>query len=261
MTDFADIIGTGLAPVDIGAANATHTHSEADTTNLVSDLAGKAGTTHTHVESDVTSLVTDLAAKIPKSQVTAKGDLIVATAASTPSNVAVGANGTLLVADSTQTAGVKWSATGIVLDATSTIGGVSGTTLAADHAAWGTYTPVWAATTTSPTLGNGTIAGRFLQIGKTVHFSIKITIGSTTTLGSGNYQFGLPAAPRDNPVAITAFVNGGGGAEVFIGLYGGAASGGQQVINLLDGATVLTNANAKLVSGETIAITGMYESA
>lgn len=41
--------------------------------------------------------------------VTAKGDLLVATASGTILNVAVGANGTITVADSTQTAGVKWA--------------------------------------------------------------------------------------------------------------------------------------------------------
>lgn len=190
MTDFADIIGTGLAPVDIGAANATHTHSEADTTNLVSDLAGKAAATHTHVESDVTSLVTDLAAKIPKSQVTAKGDLIVATASATVTNQPVGANGTLLVADSTQTAGVKWSATGIVLDATSTIGGVSGTTLAADHAAWTAYTP----TLTNVTIGTGgTVTGSYLQLGKTGFVRVVLTLGTGGSF-TGSVTISLPVA-------------------------------------------------------------------
>lgn len=41
--------------------------------------------------------------------VTAKGDLIAATGNSTVTNVAVGVNNTALVADSTQTSGVKWA--------------------------------------------------------------------------------------------------------------------------------------------------------
>lgn len=40
----------------------------------------------------------------------AKGDLISASADNTPAKVTVGSNNTLLVADSAQTAGVKWSA-------------------------------------------------------------------------------------------------------------------------------------------------------
>ena len=46
---------------------------------------------------------------IPCACIAAKGDLIVGTAASTPSALTVGSNGKYLVADSTCTAGVKWA--------------------------------------------------------------------------------------------------------------------------------------------------------
>lgn len=51
-----------------GKANTSHTHSEGEVTNLVTDLAAKAPLAHSHVESDVTNLVTDLAAKVPTSR-------------------------------------------------------------------------------------------------------------------------------------------------------------------------------------------------
>lgn len=46
------------------------------------------------------------------SQIDAKGDLIVGTAADTVTRQGVGADGLVLMADSTQSTGVKWAAAG-----------------------------------------------------------------------------------------------------------------------------------------------------
>jgi hypothetical protein len=46
---------------------------------------------------------------IPKSTLTAKGSIVTATAGSTPANLSVGANGTVLTADSAETSGLKWA--------------------------------------------------------------------------------------------------------------------------------------------------------
>jgi len=46
---------------------------------------------------------------IEKTIVDAKGDLVGASASDTPARIPVGSNGTFLVADSVQTAGVGWS--------------------------------------------------------------------------------------------------------------------------------------------------------
>jgi len=54
---------------------------------------------------------TTMGTMTPKSTVTAKGSLVAATAASTPANLSVGANGTSLVADSSQSTGLAWVAT------------------------------------------------------------------------------------------------------------------------------------------------------
>jgi len=54
------------------------------------------------------------------------------------------------------------------------------------------YTPTWTATTTNPTIGNGTIAGSYTQLGKLVIVEARLLAGSTTTYGAGNYIMSLP---------------------------------------------------------------------
>ena len=58
---------------------------------------------------------------------------------------------------------------------------------------WVTYTPAWTSTGTAPAIGNGTIVGASITTGpKTIDFRILITMGSTTTYGTGSYRFSLP---------------------------------------------------------------------
>jgi len=61
-------------------------------------------------------------------------------------------------------------------------------------AAWTAYTPVWTTTGTAPALGNGTLTGRYLKIGRTVIIHINMIAGSTTTFGTGNYNWTVPFA-------------------------------------------------------------------
>lgn len=60
--------------------------------------------------------------------------------------------------------------------------------------AWTTYTPTWTASTTNPSLGNGTLVGRYQKTGRLVACHINLAPGSTTTLGSGGYSFAIPFA-------------------------------------------------------------------
>jgi hypothetical protein len=74
------------------------------------------------------------------------------------------------------------------------------------------FTPGWASTTIQPVLGNGTLVGEYCRIGKQVIIRIKLTIGSTTTLGTGGWGFGLPF-PSDAS-SFTAF------GSTYINLFG-----------------------------------------
>lgn len=56
------------------------------------------------------------------------------------------------------------------------------------------YTPVWTAVTSNPSLGNGNVVGRYKQWGKTVQVYARLTTGSTSGYGSGAYRLSLPTA-------------------------------------------------------------------
>lgn len=66
-------------------------------------------------------------------------------------------------------------------------------------AAWTTYTPTWSAST-APAIGNGTLTGRYMKVGRTCHVAIKQQNGSTTTYGSGGYTWSLPFTAANSTV-------------------------------------------------------------
>jgi hypothetical protein len=96
------------------------TNISSDTLTVIRNQAGTSGISHTagasvkHVFTgdDATFFTAGVAtadAAIPKAVVTAKGDIIGATASSVPDNLSVGTNGQVLTADSTTTLGIKWA--------------------------------------------------------------------------------------------------------------------------------------------------------
>ena len=65
---------------------------------------------------------------------------------------------------------------------------------------WIAYTPTWTATTTNPTIGNGTIDGAYQKVGRMVSYRARILVGSTTTVGTGTYFVSAPfATPASVP--------------------------------------------------------------
>lgn len=62
---------------------------------------------------------------------------------------------------------------------------------------WTSYTPSWTAATSNPVINNGTIVGRYRRVtgADLVIVEVRITMGSTTTYGSGAYWVSVPVTP------------------------------------------------------------------
>lgn len=80
------------------------------------------------------------------------------------------------------------------------------------------YTPTWTSNGTQPLIGNGTLRGRYAQIGKMVTAEMIFVVGSTSSLGSGIWFFGMPVPPD-------SAYEGFGGAMMFNAGFANVAMG------------------------------------
>lgn len=132
---------------------------------------------------------------------------------------------------------------------------------------WTSYTPTWTSTGTQPAIGNGTIVGKYLQIGKLVFFRIVLTFGSTTSVGTGSYRLSLPTTANETAVGlmlpmgqwgISAAANYAGHVDLVSSTTVGAlthstTTGGQS------GGEVTHNSPLTWANGNVFAIKGFYE--
>jgi hypothetical protein len=121
--------------------------------------------------------------------VDAKGDIIAATAADSVTRLAVGANATMLVANSAEATGLKW-------------------TTATDQFPWQAWTPTY----TNLTIGNGTVTARYQQIGKLINFKFIFVLGSTSAVGA-TPTISMPITPNNYAALYTTYISDNGVAS------------------------------------------------
>jgi hypothetical protein len=182
--------------------------------DLLGGTTGQVLSKASNTNMDFTWVTTDDANAIQNSIVDAKGDLIGATANDTPARLAVGANGTMLVANSAESTGLKW-------------------TTATDQFPWQAWTPSYSGIT----VGNGSVVARYQQIGKTVTVFFKLTFGTTTSVSNyGTFSQPVTASQAGFMNGTASFIDNGAS------IYGGwiyMESGGVNtyfVANLTNGA-------------------------
>jgi len=129
--------------------------------------------------------------------------------------------------------------------------------------AWGTYTPVWTASSTNPTLGNGGAEGYYSQTGKQVMFSIEINVGSTTKRGVGGYAFTLPVPPATNrrQVAAANVLRYGTTEYPGVAIINGGKVDHIDIATASAGQYLSHSVPATLPTGSLITVTGCYEAA
>lgn len=68
---------------------------------------------------------------------------------------------------------------------------------------WVSYTPTWTSSGAQPSIGNGTIIGKYRRVGDSVEVFTEVYSGSTTTYGTGAYSFSMPPNLRIDPSKIS----------------------------------------------------------
>jgi hypothetical protein len=91
---------------------------------------------------------------------------------------------------------------------------------ASDLTAWTAYTPTITSDSGTFILGNGTSTGRYKQIGKTVFFHAKLIYGSTSSPGTGHWNFSLPVTAQNSNFTFSATILDDGASW-----YGGIGNG------------------------------------
>jgi len=272
-----DVVGTSTAQsltnktVALGSNTFSGTKAQFDTACTDADFASLAGTETltnktltTPKIAQINDVATNLAATTHEGVASAVNHIRLVNSA-TGTAVSFGAGGS----DTNVGLNMFSKGTGIVtingvqaVDTTSTqnltnktVGG--GTNISE---AWASYSP----SLVGWTLGNGTLTGDYMQIGKTVHVKIAYTVGSTDTQ-SGNPGFSFPVTPaafditNRQPIGIATIFDTSAGA--FRHYPSAAFSTAQINVYNPDGSGLSPTVPWTWAAGDKIVISGTFEAA
>lgn len=118
----------------------------------------------------------------------------------------------------------------------------------------------WSSSGTSPAIGNGTLVTVYARAGKLFIYRIVTTMGSTTTYGTGTWQWGLPYYPASGnwtPIGNATIYDSSTG-----GVYGRtavfASTGRVRLVDASNGWVGPTTP-ITFATGDVVAIQGMFE--
>lgn len=134
--------------------------------------------------------------------------------------------------------------------------------------AWTSYSPNWTAVTSNPTIGNGLLSGlwRYLD-DRSIMVRIRLDVGSSTGIGSGQYRFSLPvpAVSGGPDPQLDAVALHGGALYRYTGWANTALTSASLVsmyranINTAENlASWAHNSPVTLASGHSFSMSGIY---
>ncbi len=127
---------------------------------------------------------------------------------------------------------------------------------------WTTYSPAWTATGGTPTIGDGSLFGQYLNAGGLCHVLIQLAFGGTTSVGTTTgWAFTLPVAMAGTFTPMTSWINDSSGNKYTATAWPSSAS----TVNVwVSGTAGTVGHNAPMASwaaGDTLSIAGTYRTA
>lgn len=123
---------------------------------------------------------------------------------------------------------------------------------------WVSFTPTWTGSGSNPSIGNGTLTGKYVRAGQLVIFDITLVIGSTTTLGTGDYSWALPvtaAAGGSHVIPVSTLDSG----NAYIPSEGRISTTTTlQVLQVPNGTLFGASSPMVWANGDTMRVTGIY---
>ena len=131
-------------------------------------------------------------------------------------------------------------------------------------AAWTSYTPAWTASSVNPALGNGTLTGNYTQVGKLVFLRIVLTMGSTSTFGTGAWSISLPVGAKASSI-IGALAEDSSASQRWAGqvrIITTSATGDNMRIVVADASgAVNSTVPFTWATSDSLILSGLYEAA
>lgn len=122
------------------------------------------------------------------------------------------------------------------------------------------YQPEWQSSGVAPTVGNGAIVGDWSRQGSVVHFSAQLTVGSTSTFGTGFYRITLPMAPPAGiNQSVTCLIYDSSANLYYVGV--GVIGTGLAYVSMQTNAAsgVAATSPITFATGDLIRVSGSYQ--